>query len=176
MTACSTWFLRHPALAIGIMVSGSSIDDIILPIMAYHLVYNIEFGWTLQAVAFLLPGMVAISILTINSQVPPLKKPLILKGFLLPFKEPSFLFLTIAILFVYIGGFLPFIFIIMQARAQGMSISLAGYLVPILNASSTFGRIVPAHFRDLFGVFNIMIVLTGFLVRFQSWHSGCQVP
>ncbi|ORX96165.1 monocarboxylate permease-like protein [Clohesyomyces aquaticus] len=162
MTACSTWFLRHRALAIGIMASGSSVGGVVLPIMVHRLVDDIGFGWTMRAVAFVLLGVLIIGILTVRSRIPPLKQPLVLKDFITPYTEPSFVLLTIGIWMIYIGGFLPFTFIVVQARAQGMSASLAGYLVSILNAAGTFGRIVPAHFGDVFGVFNIMILLTGF--------------
>ncbi|KAF2464801.1 putative MFS transporter [Lindgomyces ingoldianus] len=161
MTACSTWFLRHRALAIGIMASGSSIGGVVLPIMVHRLVDDLGFGWTMRAVAFLLLGMVIIGILTVKSRLPPLKQPLILKEFITPYAEPTFMLLAVGAWFIYIGGFIPFTFIIVQARAQGMSASLAGYLVSILNAAGTFGRIIPAHFGDIFGVFNIMILLTG---------------
>ena len=162
MTACSTWFLQHRALAIGIMASGSSIGGVVLPIMVHRLVHDVGFGWAMRSVAFLLMGMTIIGILTVKSRLPPLKKPTTLKDFITPYKEPPFLLLAIGTWFIYIGGFIPFTFIIVQARAQGMSTSLAGYLVSILNAASTFGRIIPAHFGDMFGVFNIMILLTSF--------------
>ena len=100
--------------------------------------------------------------MTVRSRLPPLKRPLNLKDFVTPYTEPTFLLLTLGTWFVYLGGFLPFTFIIVQAKAQGMSASLSGYLVAILNAASTFGRIIPAHFGDLYGVFNVMILLTGF--------------
>jgi MFS family permease len=162
MTACATWFLRHRALAIGTMVAGSSVGGVVLPIMVNRLVDDIGFGWTMRALAFLLLGVLIIGNLTVKSRIPPLKRPFLLKDFLASYTEPAFLLMTIGTWFVYIGGFLPFNFIIVQARAQGMSTSLAGYLVSILNAASTFGRIIPAHYGDLYGVFNIMILLTCF--------------
>jgi MFS family permease len=153
------------------MASGSSVGGVILPVMVHRLVDDIGFGWTMRAVAFLLLGMVTIGIFTVKSRLPPFKKPLIFKDFITPYAEPPFLFLAIGTWFIYIGGFIPFTFIIIQARAQGMSANLAGYLVSILNAASTFGRIVPAHFADVFGVFNIMIILTGFgaVVNLALW-------
>ena len=56
--------------------------------------------------------------------------------FLTPFQEPAFLILTIAAFIIYLGAFLPFNFIIVQAKAAGMSTHLAGYMVPIVNAAS----------------------------------------
>lgn len=130
--------------------------------MVNRLVEDIGFGWTMRAVAFLLLGVVLIGNFTIKSRIPPSKRPLRFMDFIEPYTEPVFLVMTIGIWFIYVGGFLPFTFIIVQARAQGMSTTLAGYLVSILNASSTFGRIIPAHFGDIYGVFNVMIIFTFF--------------
>lgn len=156
------------------MASGSSIGGVVLPVMVHRLVDDIGFEWAMRTVAFLLLGMVIFGIVTVKSRLPPLKQPLILKDFVIPYAEPPFLLLTIGTWFIYIGGFIPFTFIIVQARAQGMSTNLAGYLVSILNAAGTFGRIIPAHCGDIFGVFNIMILLTGFgaVVSLAFWLSS----
>lgn len=161
ITAAATWFLRHRALAIGIMVSGSSVGGVILPIMVNRLVGPLGFAWTLRVVAFMLLGIVTIGNLTVKSRLPPSKRPFAIKDFLTPFAEPVFSLVTFASFLTYLGGFVPFTFIIVQAQANGMSASLAGYLVAIINASSTFGRIVPAHFGDRYGVFNVFIIMTG---------------
>lgn len=161
VTAAASWFLRHRALAIGIMVSGSSVGGIILPIMVNRLVGPLGFAWTIRAVAFMLLGILIVGNLTVKSRLPPSKRPFAMKDFLTPFTEPVFLLVTIAGFITYLGGFIPFTFIIVQARANGMSAGLAGYLVSIINASSTFGRIVPAHFGDRYGVFNVFIIMTG---------------
>lgn len=152
-------------------MSGSSIGGVILPIMVDHLVGRIGFGWTMRSLAFLLLGLVIIGNLTVRSRLPPLKRPFILKDFVTPYTEPAFLLLTIGVWFVYLGGFLPFNFIIVQAKAQGMSARLAGYLVAVLNATSTFGRIIPAQFGDMYGVSNVMITCTAFaaIVTLALW-------
>jgi len=56
--------------------------------------------------------------------------------FVMPFFERPFLLLALSSFFIYIGGFLPFNFLIVQGQASGMSLELAQYLVPILNAAS----------------------------------------
>lgn len=83
-----------------------------LPIMVNRLVERIGFGWTMRAVAFLILGMAGIGILTVKSRLPPLKQPLSLNDFIKPYSEPPFLLLTIGVWFIYIGGFIPFTFII----------------------------------------------------------------
>ncbi len=104
--------------------------------MVNHLVVSAGFAWAMRATAFLFLGLLIIGNLTIKSRLPPSKKPLKFMAFITPFSEGPFLLLTIATFMIYIGAFLPFNFIIVQAKAQGMSPSLAGYMVSIINASS----------------------------------------
>ena len=60
----------------------------------------------------------------------------------------------------FMGLFIPFTFIILEATAKGMAASLAGYLVSILNAASIFGRTLPAYAADRYlGRFNVLIAM-----------------
>jgi hypothetical protein len=136
IAACGTWFLRHRALAFGIMVSGSSIGGVVLPIMVQHLIPKIGFGWTMRAVGFMFLGLLIIANLTIKSRLPPARRPFNFMELVSPFMEKPFLLLALAAFFTYIGGFLPFNFLILQGEASGMSPYLASYLVPILNGVS----------------------------------------
>jgi predicted MFS family arabinose efflux permease len=153
------------------MVSGSSLGGIVLPIMINHLIPKIGFGWTMRVVAFIMLGLLIFGNLAVKSRLPPSKRKLKLKDFTTPFTELPFVLLVVAAFFVYLGGFLPFNFIILQAEAGGMSKNLAGYLVPIVNAASTFGRIIPGHLGDKFGVFNVMIIFTTFagIISLALW-------
>ncbi|KAJ6437389.1 reverse transcriptase [Purpureocillium lavendulum] len=160
IAALGTWFLRHRALAFGIITAGSSVGGVVLPIMVERLVTRVGFGWAMRATAFLFLGLLVVGNLTVSSRLPPSRRPFRAADFIAPFAEPAFLLLTVSAFVIYLGAFLPFNFIIVQAKAQGMGEALAGYLVPIVNAASTFGRIVPAHFGDRYGVFNVMILLT----------------
>ena len=58
--------------------------------------------------------------------------------------------------------FVPFTFIVVEARAHGMSDRMANYLVPILNGASVFGRTVPNALADKVGRFNMMITMASF--------------
>lgn len=171
INAVSTWFHRHRALATGIVVSGSSLGGVILPIMVTRLIPQIGFGWTMRAVAFLILGCLVISNLTITSRLPPMPKPFRFMDFVEPFKDKSFLLLCIACFFIFWGMFLPFTYIILAAESYGMSTSLAQYLVSILNAASVFGRILPGFIGDRFGRYNVMSVLASFtfIITLAMW-------
>jgi hypothetical protein len=118
------------------MVAGSSIGGVVLPIMVQHLIPKIGFGWTMRAVAFMFLGLLIIANLTIKSRLSPARRPFNFMELVTPFTERPFLLLALAAFFIYIGGFLPFNFLILQGEASGMSANLASYLVPILNGVS----------------------------------------
>jgi hypothetical protein len=104
--------------------------------MVSQLIPTIGFGWTMRATAFLLLGLLVIGNAFVKSRLPPPKRRFQLVDFLTPFRELPFALLTTASFFIYLGGFLPFTFIILSARANGMSDDLASYLVPIINGAS----------------------------------------
>lgn len=136
IAAAGTWFTNHRALAFGIITAGSSLGGVVLPIMVQRLIPQIGFGWAMRSVAFLFLGLLIIANLTIKSRVPPARRPFHWMELVNPFTERPFMLLALAAFFTYIGGFLPFNFIIIEGQSIGMSTNLAGYLVPILNAAS----------------------------------------
>lgn len=104
--------------------------------MVERLVVRVGFGWAMRATAFLFLGLLVVGNCTIKSRLPPSRRKFRLADFVTPFSEPAFLLLTTAAFVIYLGAFLPFNFIIVQAKAEGMSTSLANYMVPVVNAAS----------------------------------------
>ncbi|PGH04356.1 hypothetical protein GX51_03515 [Blastomyces parvus] len=158
VNSVSTWFFKRRALALGISASGSSVGGVIYPIMVARLVPRVGFAWTMRICAFLILGLCIVIMLTVKSRLPPQPRPFKFKEFVTPFTEMPFLFTTAGAWLSFFGFYIPFTFIVSHARHYGMSPHLAGYLVSVMNASSTIGRILPGHAADLFGRFNAMIV------------------
>ena len=70
----------------------------------------------------------------------------------------SYVLYCIAQLFAFGGLYIPFYYVSSFAQEKGIgSRGLALYLVAIMNAASTFGRIVPNYFADMFGPLNVAI-------------------
>ncbi|KAL5118373.1 hypothetical protein ACEQ8H_003722 [Pleosporales sp. CAS-2024a] len=162
-----TWFLKKRGLAYGIMAAGSGLGGVIFPIMASHLIPEVGFPWTIRIIAFLILGMLIVALLTVESRLPPTPRALALKVFVEPFKETKFVLLMIAAFVFFLGIFIPINYIEVEARHSGMSSRLASYLIPILNAGSIFGRIIPGALADKVGKFNmqaICSVLAGVIV------------
>ncbi|KAI1120341.1 major facilitator superfamily domain-containing protein [Nemania abortiva] len=162
VAAAGTWFKKHRALAFGIMVTGSSVGGVVLPILVQQLLPMVGFGWTMRITGFFILGLLIFGNIAVKSRLPPVKKPWSLKEYFLPFAEVPFLLLAIGSFFVYLGAFLPFNFIIVEAKAVGFPTNFSNYLIPIINAASIFGRIFPAHLGDVYGVFNVCIIFTLF--------------
>ncbi|CAK7227138.1 hypothetical protein SCUCBS95973_006441 [Sporothrix curviconia] len=174
MASVVSWFFKRRAAAFGIMVSGSSLGGVVLPIMLDKLIARIGFPWAMRAVAFLFLGLLAVCCLTVHSRLPPRPRPFVFKEYLAGFKEPAFV-LTVSASFLFFWGmFLPFNYILLQAQAAGMSAALLPYLLSIINAVSIVGRIVPGIIADRIGRYNVMIVITAFsaVISLALWIPG----
>lgn len=136
MAVIPTYFTTHRALALGLVVSGSSIGGVILPIAITRLIPEIGFGWTMRTTAFILLFLLVVGNLTLKPYLPPSGRKFAIRDFFEPLREKAFVALTAAGFATYLGGFLPFTFIVSSGREVGMSAALAGYLVAIVNGSS----------------------------------------
>lgn len=174
MASVVSWFSRRRAAAFGIMVSGSSMGGVILPIMMTKMIESVGFPWTMRAVAFLFLFLCGLAALTVRSRLPPSPRPLNVKEYLAGFGEPAFLLTVVACFLFFWGMFLPFNYIILQAQRDGMDPSLTPYLLPIINAVSIVGRIAPGIAADKIGRFNVMIMITllSTVITLALWIPG----
>lgn len=171
MSSVVTWFHKKRALALGIMVSGSSLGGVIFPLLVQNLIHQIGFPWTMRISAFLILGLLVFAIFSVRSRVPPMPRPFSLMNFIKPFGEPAFATVSIGNFFGFLALFIPFNFITLSAISLGMSIHLSNYLLSILNAGSIFGRIFPGWAADKLGKYNVQIVLctVSFIVNLALW-------
>lgn len=134
MAAVGTWFHKNRALALGVMASGSSLGGVLFPIMIKKLVAEVGFAWSMRIAAFFILALLIYSNLTLKSHLPPTRKPWSLNEFTDPFHERTYALVVVASFLFFFGMFLPFTYIILEAKYYGMSANLAGYLVSIINA------------------------------------------
>ncbi|ATY66319.1 MFS monocarboxylate [Cordyceps militaris] len=154
MAAVSQYFDVNRAAAIGVAVSGSSIGGIIMPMALSKMLNgtNLGFGWSIRVIGFLILPFLAFPMFAIKARLPPRSRSFWLSA---AFRDARLIVLTISMFFVFMGMFLPLFFIPTYATMRGMEPTLAGYLSAILNASSTFGRIIPGILADKVGKLNV---------------------
>ena len=159
MSVVLSWFFKRRAMALGIMASGSSLGGVIWPIMVQRLIPIIGYGWTIRVCAFVILAMMIFANLTVRSRLPPHPQPFAIMDFVRPLQSIPFALLTFGAFCIFFGLFQPFGYVQLSALAIGMDANLASYVIPILNALSIPGRILPGYLGDKVGRFNVQIAM-----------------
>lgn len=152
--AVSQYFEKNRAAALGVVVSGSSIGGIVIPISLSKMLNDssLGFGWSIRVIGFLILPFMAFACLAIKARLPSRKAQFWL---LSAYKDARFILLVVAMAFLFFGMLTPLFYLPSYAVSQGMQPSLAGYLLSIVNAASTFGRIIPGILADKYGRMNM---------------------
>ncbi|KAI1352061.1 monocarboxylate permease-like protein [Xylaria sp. FL0043] len=169
-----TWFYKYRAAALGIVVAGSSVGGIVLPILMSHLIPMIGFPWTVRILGFIVLVFCGIASFTVKSRLPPRPKPFHFSELVTPFKELRFSLVVVAAFFFFWGLYLPFNYLNIQAQQQGVDPTLIPYILPIVNAVSIPGRIIPGILADRIGRFNMMITIAALsgIFTLALWVPG----
>ena len=159
------YFTTRKALANGLAASGSSIGGVVYPLVFRRLILKIGFPWATRCLGF-------ISLVTIWFSVAVMKPRYLPKGRrkmvdVSAFWEAPYLLFCFAMFFGFIGFYGPVYYIQSYAIQNHItSENFAFYLLPILNAASVPGRIVPNFIADYTGPLNVLMpcsLITGIL-------------
>lgn len=159
------YFSTKKALANGLAASGSSLGGVIYPIVFRRLEQQLGFGWATRVLGFLALATGWFSVLVMKPRVMPKHKRHLAD--LGAFKELPYVLFCIAMMFGFIGFYGPVYYIQPYAIGKGITgEGLGFYILPILNAASIPGRIVPNFIADYSGPLNVLIpcsLMTGIL-------------
>ncbi|KAE8352069.1 MFS general substrate transporter [Aspergillus coremiiformis] len=149
------YFRKRRGLANGLAASGSSIGGVVYPIMFNQLQQKVGFPWATRAIGFLCFGTCCISCCIMRMRFQPKEKRKLLQ--LSAYKEPQFVMFSVA-LFLGFLGFYNFLFYVQSYAIQTgiVDSNLGFYLLAMLNAGSTFGRVFPNFVADHTGPLNIL--------------------
>lgn len=164
--AVSQYFEKNRAASLGLVMSGSSIGGIVMPLILSKMLNgsSLGFGWSVRVIGFLIMPFMLFACVGVKARLPPRETQF---WTLSAFKDIRFVLLIVALFFLFFGMFTPFFYLPSYAVSQGMDPTLAGYLLAILNASSTFGRIIPGVLADKYGRINAFAlggVMTGIVI------------
>jgi MFS family permease len=156
----ATYFTTKRALAIGFVASGGSIGSVIYPIIFHRLQPRIGFPWATRVLGFIALGTLLVSILVLRTRLPPQKK---MRAILDPqaFKDVPFILFSGGLFLAFAGLYIPIFYIIFIAEVRvHVEPDLSFYMLPILNAASVFGRIIPGILADRYGSLELIIFCT----------------
>ena len=155
-----TYFSTRLGLAVGIAVAGASLGGIIYPIVLYQLLGQIGFGWSIRVLGFIALGTLLIPVAVMKMRVHPPKPRKLIE--MSAFTDWPWDLFTVATFIGFTGLAINLFYVSFFGADKGTAdTSLAFYIVPIFNAASTFGRILPNALADKTGPFNILVPGTG---------------
>jgi MFS transporter, MCT family, aspergillic acid transporter len=158
----------------GIVLLGASAGSIITPILLQHIIVLHGFPWAVRITAFIYLFFAVIGILTVKSRFPPNPQHVPLDVVKATLSDRTYIYIVIPSVFAWLTLFIPYNFIVVQARTQvGMSARLANYLLPICNAWTIPGIIIPSMLADRYDrwlVTSLLCLLSGIVVL------ACWIP
>ncbi|KAH8645392.1 MFS general substrate transporter [Xylariales sp. PMI_506] len=151
-----SWFSARRGIAVGIVSSGVSIGGIVYPIMLRDLIPRVGFPWAVRIIGFVALATLSVSIAVMRARVPPRvsSAPIIeLRAML----EPAYAVFFFGFFFGFLGFFTFYNYV--EAWAVAEHVDTKGlqliYILPIVNAASVFGRILPGYLSDAIGPLNV---------------------
>ncbi|EGX96606.1 MFS monocarboxylate transporter, putative [Cordyceps militaris CM01] len=165
--AAAHYFRRRRAAALGIMVAGSSLGGVVMPILLSRMLNSssLGLGWTVRVVGFLILPFLLFACLTVKPRLAPRRDGRFFKMGV--YRDGRFVLFCAAFFFILFGMLTPIFYLPTYALRRGMRPTLAGYLPAVLNAASTLGRVIPGVLADRYGPLNIFglgAIATGVVV------------
>ncbi|KAM3068404.1 Agnestins efflux protein AgnL12 [Clarireedia jacksonii] len=156
-TTPAQYFSKNRGMALGIVISGSSLGGVIWPIALHNLLTEVGFGWAVRIAAFIqLPLLVFGCVFT--------RPPVGLMGHAKGkadfscMKNPILILFSAGLFLIYFGLFTPFFFVTSWTESLGLDSDFAFYTISIINGASLFGRILPGILADRVGPYNIAVL------------------
>jgi predicted MFS family arabinose efflux permease len=170
------YFKKRRSLANGIAATGSSIGGVIYPIMFHQLQQEIGFPWATRVLAFAVLATCLVSIIVMRLRFRPQQKRTLLQ--LSAFKEPQYVLFCLACFLGFLGFYNFLVYVQPYAIDTGIVDERLGfYLLAILNAASTFGRLLPNFAADYTGTLNMLIpALAATAILAYSWVAAHSAP
>lgn len=136
------YFSTRKVFATAIATSGSSLGGVIYPVIFQQIQPKIGFPWATRCIGFVNLATCLFAVIITRARLLPKQRRMLVE--IAAFKEPPYAIFCAAMFFAYVGFFIPIFYVQPYAlEARVMSTELAEHLVPILNAASVPGRIIP---------------------------------
>lgn len=152
----SQFFRRKLAFSVGIAAAGSSLGGTIYPIALHRLIPQVGWGWAVRTLGFIALGTLVVPNAVMRVRALPAQRRAMIDTD--AFKHMPWAWFCISTFVGFMGLYTIFYYVEGFAINTGLTDDNLGfYLLSILNAASTFGRLVPNFMADKIGAFNVYI-------------------
>ncbi len=175
LAVVGAWFERRRAAALGVAVTGVGFGTLVVAPLAAALINH--YGWRQTYVIFAISSAVGLFLCGYLTPRPPMsagqQSGLRLKKLV---KVPAFGYMYFSGFFITLALFVPFVFLVSYARAQGIDDVAAASLVGIIGGASIAGRLGFGTLGDKISPMHLfqatyMIIAFSYLVWLFSSHS-----
>ncbi|KAK6368955.1 hypothetical protein LTR64_007114 [Lithohypha guttulata] len=143
-------------LAVGLAAAGSSMGGVIYPIVFYKLIDQVGFGWSTRVIGFIALITLIIPNVVMKMRFKPPKARALIDWS--AFTDGPYIVCVLGAMVGFIGLYVLFFYISYYGQATGITdAAMSFYIVPILNAASTFGRVLPNALSDKTGPLNLIM-------------------
>ncbi|MCJ1461194.1 hypothetical protein MMC28_011576 [Mycoblastus sanguinarius] len=157
VTVVSQYFSTKKAFATGIASLGSSIGGVIYPIAFTQLQPRIGASWATRVIAFILMLTLILPLVVIRPRNYSAKRRSLLD--LSALRDVPYVLFGCGILLGYMGIYVVFVYVQLYAVATaGVPSELAFYILAIINAGSSLGRVLPNFAADHIGTLNMQVL------------------
>lgn len=168
------YFLRKRGGAASISTMGGSVGGIVFPIMLRNLYTQVGWVWAIRIFGFISMALFACSIFLTRARPSQLKPPAIPKDSpwystalhlfkdsvdFKAFRDLRYAFLCVGVMGAECSLFVLSTYLSSLALANGSSESSAYLLLTVLNACAIPGRWISGMLADIYGRFNLMIIM-----------------
>ncbi|KAF2664948.1 MFS general substrate transporter [Microthyrium microscopicum] len=153
-----TYFSTRRSLAMGLVASGSSVGGVIYPIAVRQIINHSGFPWAARAMGFIMLGSLLLGFALLRTRLPPRKSGPFFD--LEAFRDPAYTVFVIGLTLGFMAYFIPFFYIEPFSLRVGTSAELSFYMLAIMNAAGTVGRLLPNFLADSIGNLNVIISIS----------------
>lgn len=158
--------------------TAGGIGGIVFPLMLTALFQRVGYAWAVRIQALVCLACSAAGVALVRSRLAPAANASA-RPDLRIFRQLPFLLTTVGIFLLEFSLFVPLTYISSYAMHRGFAPTFAYHLLPIMNAGSAFGRLLPGYYADVVGPFNTCIgsVLLSLVACLCVWlPSGHTTP
>lgn len=155
--AVGPWFNKHRGLAMGLAFSGAGLGQLVFSFVTKALLDQYAWRGTLRALAMINGIGIALASLAIK-RFTPLKPVFTIEGAWHMFADPTFLLLYTGVVINGLGCYMPLVYVVTYAQANGVSTNHAVLINAICGLSSVLGRVSSGFLGDAYGDLNTLTI------------------
>lgn len=144
VTIVPQYFSTRKAIAVGIVTSGSSIGGVLYSLAFQRLQRTVGFGWACRVMGFIALATISVSASVLKRRTAgagPARSLIDLSAF----RERTYLLYCVSIWLSFLSFWIPVFYLQSYSLSHGTAgHPAAPYLITILNAASTVGRLIPS--------------------------------